>query len=338
MVLHDLLFSFLALFASPEAEAGQCPADLIETAALVEEAALGSTRFLRSYQKPRGLSQTPEDVAIQTFAVAEMVARIQVQASSARYSLRRYKLDDAFERPKSGAAALEQGIGICGNHVAAFLALADCLDIPARPIKFFYKTDKGNYSSHIIVEVMIDGRWRIVDVSRGGFFLEDPADIFSSRTLEDVMEHGVGPAFQTNTPWLAARLALGEDLFFYFDADELQYTRGNSGTLRLRWDGETALFKGFPVWIGRREAGSDQRFALGLDDRTYRLTLDIRGVGGCASSMLDIGDQRIKPEPGELSIDVQGSDVIALSDEDDVCFIKFRSITASPVEPRKAET
>ena len=266
-----------------------------------------------------------------------MVARIQIQASSARYSLRRLELNEAFEKPKSGAAALTQGIGICGNHVAAFLELAECLNIPARPIKFFYKTDEGKYGSHIIVEVMIDGQWRIVDVSRGGFFLEDPADTFSSRTLEDVMDKGIGPAFQTNTPWLAARLALGQDLFFYFDAEDLQYTRDNSGTLRLRWDGETALLKHFPNWIGRREAGLDQRFALGLDDQTYRLTLDISGVSGCAASTLNIGDQRIKPEPGKLSIDVEGSDTIALTKEDDVCYLKFRSIAVSPADTEKAE-
>ena len=67
------------------------------------------------------------------FSVAAM-NYVQSQLSSLNYSVRK---TDQQPLPKNVEQCLEMRAGICGNHIATFLELAQRLKVRARPVEFY---------------------------------------------------------------------------------------------------------------------------------------------------------------------------------------------------------
>ena len=65
---------------------------------------------------------------------------------------------------------LQTGVGICGNQAATALALLRIVGLQARDVQFYYTEKNGKRYSHIIPEVFIAGKWRIIDTTYGAFW------------------------------------------------------------------------------------------------------------------------------------------------------------------------
>lgn len=69
--------------------------------------------------------------------------------------------------------------GVCGNHVAVALALAEQSGLEARDIDF-YMTKNRERLSHTMMEVWIQGEWRLYDTTFGAYWPQEPASAISS--------------------------------------------------------------------------------------------------------------------------------------------------------------
>ncbi len=106
----------------------------------------------------------PDERKFPLFVAAAAMSLCQTKISTSRYVLRRH---NGRSLPTYSHEALRDGMGICGHHVRAFIAIMDILGIPARPVEIYYDYEDGSRDSHIVAEVGWDGRWHMFDVSFG---------------------------------------------------------------------------------------------------------------------------------------------------------------------------
>jgi hypothetical protein len=92
---------------------------------------------------------------------------VQANMSSARYSLQQRTNPATFQVPIGTEICLARGIGICGQHIQAFLDVMDRLGVRARPIQVYYATAEGRRQNHVVAEVEWGGRWHMFDVTWG---------------------------------------------------------------------------------------------------------------------------------------------------------------------------
>jgi len=301
---------------------------------LIQAAVDGASKTFISARKP---DMKASDVRAH-FTVLELLSFVQHELSSARYSS--WKRKDEFTPPDSARDAIVDAHGICGNHVQAFLLFARALGLDARSVEFWYSDDRGQRSSHIGVEIFLLNRWVFADVSWGGLFLRDAADIFSAMSLEEARANPVRPRTNANDVWFNAVTASGVDPFYYLKAPDLQITRGHVGAITLYW--QPADVEGGKAWstdlahipnyVGDNKPDGRQvglEIATNLPSGEYNLKLKVAGVGGCENSQLTVGNERAAiPKTGEIALQVRDPERIKISGTDDVCYVVFSKISA----------
>lgn len=167
------------------------------------------------------------------YAIEAMNAVPQI-ASSARYSLQLHALNDKFKIPDNDGKSIAQShIGICGHHATLFLELMELMEIPARPVQFYYSINGVRYS-HIAAEAFIGGQWRYFDTTWAAFFLKDEKDPFSFASADELLK-GASVTRVANAAqgWAHQALAQDLDLFDYLTANPSVVYGYDSGTVKI---------------------------------------------------------------------------------------------------------
>tara|TARA_B100000029_G_scaffold25552_1_gene25161 strand:+ start:2286 stop:3413 length:1128 start_codon:yes stop_codon:yes gene_type:complete len=236
---------------------------------------------------------------------------VQSRLSSLNYAIRAAAKEPL---PTNVEESLKWNAGICGNHVAAFLEIAQRIGLRARPVEFYFRgTRPEKNHSHICVEVYYAKRWRLFDVTWGTCFrkpddaLDNLIDIETLRTNPQVREWAV-----TNQSdlWYQQWTASGLDPLEYLDHARMDILRGRQGTIRLEAidrqpDEATYQPRHQPNFFGRNRADKDYgAVTVQLESppaKAMVLQLEVLGFAGTGTLTVTSGSQRLSIPFTELS-------------------------------------
>jgi hypothetical protein len=294
---------------------------------LVRQAALGDAAAVGSGYRN----------AYQLFYAIEAMNIVQNLVSTSRYKYLHDKKGAGAPLADDAELCLDQGYGICGGHVATFLALMQEAGLPARSVGFYYKSSKAGRQSHVAAEVLVDNKWRYIDVTWGAFFLTDGSDPLSLASLDDILDHKTEKMVNNAAqPWFYVNQIFYE-MYEYLSRNSDVVVGADSGTINPDVDAAPGGYRlnlsDVPAFVG--DAEDDGPFE-GVDYRlrnlsgAYKFDLDIAGVGGCESQRerLCVGSECISPKVGVNELRVSNPDRIYVQDNggDHLCYYKFNDI------------
>ena len=243
------------------------------------------------------------------FSVAGM-NYVQSRLSSLNYSVRK---TDQQPLPKNVEQCLEMRAGICGNHIAAFLELAQRLKVRARPVEFYIHgpTPAKNHN-HICVEIYYRQQWRFVDVTWGTFFRKPNGPLDELATIAEIRSDDKSRQWAVTNEtdlWYQQWKSSGLDPLEYIDHPEVDTLRGRNGTIRLKpQTGEQVVRLYDPIhqpsFVGRNDAKAD--FGpilvqlLGVPATAKSLQLKVLGIAGTGELVVLSGKQRFVVPFSEL--------------------------------------
>jgi hypothetical protein len=267
------------------------------------------------------------DEAFKAFASIEAANFVRVNLSSARYS---YLATVARQQlPLGSQQCLEEGAGICGNHVQAFLDIMSALGIKARSIQFYYWS-RGRRNSHIAAEVYFLEKWNYFDVTWGFALPLKQRLRFADITAlqEFYQEDGLYNNFDA---WAIVQN--------YWNLNSLEYM--SIGTADVIVDGigtvnvhvpDSAVFEetfgDIPNYVGDNQAdGKHAKFELHFhSSEAKQATFEISGSAGCDAKgdrlILDNQEHPIRQGPVTFELASPGA-VLSTRSEADVCYVVF---------------
>jgi hypothetical protein len=245
---------------------------------------------------------------------------VQTNVNTAQYG---YLLREHGELPTSWQEAISMEAGICGDHTAVFVALAQELGLTVRTIQIYWDSPSAGPSSHSAVEVFYNGKWRFFDVSFGTIFraLAGPGksvpvdEILSLREIQDL------PAQQLQKMTNEANAVYVSNLRMNFDP--LEYVAladivllGNNGTIPLTASSETnqvfcpgcvpEVFGHIPDYPGG-PIGISQLALVDAGPATL-VTLVVKASGGSGTVVVQRGIETV-----ELPLETCGPAVLEFS-------------------------
>lgn len=267
------------------------------------------------------------------YAIEAMNAVPQI-ASSARYSIELYSLKEKFKIPdNNGEAIAESNVGICGHHATLFLEFMRLMEIPARPVQFYYSANGVRYS-HIAAEAFIDGQWRYFDTTWAAFFLKDKNDPFSFASIEELLK-GVPVTRFANAAqgWAYQAHALGVDVFDYLTSTPSVVYGYDSGTIKISNitpDTQKIDLSNLPNVIGDNNSDGPFegiRYSFGPLPGTYAINVKVK-ASACndetATFCVDNSCQSIRTDISFDSVKNPGS--VYVKSTQNVCYIVLDSI------------
>lgn len=259
---------------------------------------------------------------------------IQTLASSARYSYWQAE-SDSFTIPNSAEqhVCLDEGFGICGNHMLLFVDLMRRMNVPARRVEFFYADpESGQRLSHAAAEFELDGKWRFVDITWGSIWLADKTDIATWLSLDEARE-GKGQRVSNDlAPWFLSRRTAGVDPFTYLAAGVDTVIEGD-GVVGLpferRGDEMVANFSSIPNYIGDNvDDGESRHIRLAIPETVDgELALEIAGAGACEHSQIGIGSSTAPIDKGTVILKATNGGVLETRGDDPACYVVLSAIT-----------
>lgn len=228
-----------------------------------------------------------------------LLAMMAVRFVSTRISAMRYGqiVHEEGARIETTDDAIAHQAGICGHHAEAALRLLRRLGLTARSVQF-YRVGPSGADSHIVVEVLIDGKWRMMDVTWRAWFLRNPDKPLDLVSGADLAKHG-REAFTArrdetgvhsivmNMADKAPGAAPVSDVLSYLDPWPEKVTLyGQAGVVRLSAKDTTWSAAQTPNFFGRTlDAGELSRGALAivLADTQRPSGLAIEGVGSACA-------------------------------------------------------
>jgi len=191
---------------------------------------------------------------------------------------------------------LQTGIGICGSQAATALALLRIVGLQARDVQFYYIGKKGKRCSHIIPEVFIAGKWRIIDTTYGAFWRGTHKNNNSLlASTEDVLT-GKEIYLFWNSALLRYNIAClpgQQDPFSYLKSGA-SVLRGGKGEVAISLAEKKGVekFAGLPNYIGDIKAdglseGVRYRIAT-KENQKINLILVIKGSGASSTNNINI--------------------------------------------------
>lgn len=231
--------------------------------------------------------------------------------------------------------------GICGNQAAVGTALFELAGIKSRTVQFFYQS-AGARSSHVVVEVSIDGKWRLVDTTYGAVWDAQPSGgrsfelATTDRLIVDERLRG-SPIFnRALMPYLVYRAGYNLKPFEYLNAGA-DVVRDGAGAVKIDLVGDNGVeqFAHLPNYIG--DPVPNRPFnGLQLDleprekVRPIQLAIDISGssIGGPGPAWicLDSDCRPIDDQTTKVMFNAINPDRLYIKTENDVSFLVLRSI------------
>lgn len=261
--------------------------------------------------------------ALYTIAVARTVP---ILAATDVYAFQE-KATANFRLPGVDAdVILDARHGICGNHSALAIALLERAGLQARYVRFFYTDPVSELrNSHVVVEVWIDGAWRLVDTTYGTYW----GDLEDMASLEEVMEDPSGSAF-----WNSALVPDRDPTAANFAPFEPyranpSILRGEVGTITLNLDGVETL-EHVPSYIGDNQSdGFYGGIEFDLDLPGNTLVLEVRVVSGDGDICVDQTCVPFPDGPMNLEFEAKGdSQRLWVRNATDVAYVVLDSIVS----------
>jgi hypothetical protein len=249
-------------------------------------------------------------------------------------------LNGNFAEPGSNPElCIEARHGICGNQAAVAIALFKKAGFHARPVEFYYKSNTGERADHIIVEVMIDGAWRLVDTTYGAYWIDGtPAAPFALRTLEQVLDRSDPRTKIIRNPGLVP-YGLYEEItradFFDYLTSDADVLRGGEGEIRLLLHGNegTEAFNHIPNFVGDNVEDEDSKgvsYRLQGDSGPYHVTINVAVSAAIGDEVmylcLDAGCQKVSTDRKKYEFDTIDPTTIHLKSTADVAYVVLKSI------------
>jgi hypothetical protein len=249
-------------------------------------------------------------------------------------------LDGTFAEPGSNPKlCVEARHGICGNQAAVGKALFEKAGFRARPIEFYYSRN-GQRLSHIIVEVLIDGKWHPIDTTYGAYWTDStPGVPFVLRTLEQVLDKTDSRTEKVFNgalfPYSFYNKIVQPDFFDYL-ASGADLLRGGAGTIKLSLHGDSGVetFGDMPNYLGDNiEDGNRGGVSYRLEDLrpgTFRLTVNVSGAEQDSDQptylCVDRTCRNFSKKQQQYEFELVSPKVLYLKSESDVAYLTLKSV------------
>lgn len=248
-----------------------------------------------------------------------------------------------FKQPGSDAEiCIQVRHGICGNQAAVGLAFLELATIEARTVKYFYEY-KGVRLSHINVEAMIDGKWRLIDTTYGAYWSEDTTGKapFALAATDDIInDEKIRKNVSFNTalmPYSLYETFLNVDRFNYL-SNKPDIVRGEAGTVGIDLTGNSGAenFNNIPNYVGDNVAGrpfTGLEYDLDPEEKTKPIDLTIEVSGASITGdkpawvCVDAQCRRYNKDVKLVSFRTRAPDRLYIKTENDVAFVVMKSIT-----------
>jgi hypothetical protein len=237
---------------------------------------------------------------------------VQARLSSLNYAILKQQ---GKPTPKTTEECLALRAGICGNHVAAFLTVADQLELRVRPVEFYIAgTSPSENTSHICVEVYYNQRWHLFDVTWGTYYMLQN----NVASIDQIRKSGTKSrdwaATNESDLWYLQWKDAGHDPLVYVDHMHVDILRGRKGTIRLRDYKQTYTPVHQPNFVGLNTKNQDYgAIQVQLQDTVAGLTtleLEILGKAGNGTVVISDGKQQKRLPMSTLNV---GTNVIKLN-------------------------
>lgn len=261
-----------------------------------------------------------EDEPTRRFYVALAAASyVQANLSSARFGAYYDRGEDLTSL--TVGECLRDGVGICGNHMMAFEAILNALDVPVRRVQIYYVRPDGSRQGHAMNEVEWDDSWRLFDITWG--FVPMGEDVLSFEELRAGVPYE--PLHNALNPWTVFTKQAGIDFLEYRHLD-VDVVYDGTGVIRpYATDGEFDL-RYIPQYIG--SAGGEISYLIDVPDDST-VTLRASGMSCEDRARLVAGDQS-KPFADEITFEgLTGQVLLRVEAEDEGCRINLSGLTLS---------
>lgn len=236
---------------------------------------------------------------------------------------------------------MSRGVGICGNHIAAFEAILQRLNVPVRSVQLWYTDANGARENHILAEVEWDGRWHLFDVTWGATYPSPESTAADPNPLPivDVLRTKPRPTLNPNNPATRSLVAIGANPFAYLDGKDLSLTIADVGevvvTPELRGGTRVENFHDIPNFVGfnRPEARNGGLSFLFKDlVGRFDVTVNVTAHTGCSTGGLVLDGVMAAPKDGFIQFrGVSNPERLSVSSSDNVCYLVIKSVEFSPV-------
>ena len=229
---------------------------------------------------------------------------VQARLSSLNYAILKRQ---GKPTPNTTEECLALRAGICGNHIAAFLTVADQLGLRARPVEFYMAgPSPATNESHICVEVYYTQRWHLFDVTWGTYFVLQN----NVASIDEIRESGIKSRDWAVTNesdlWYQQWKNAGHDPLVYVDHMHVDILRGRKGEIRLRSNKQTYTPVHQPNYIGLNTKDQDygairvQLVDIVVGSNT--IELEVIGKAGSGTVILSNGKQQTRLPMSTLNV------------------------------------
>lgn len=268
------------------------------------------------------------------FAALSALTYVQTNLSSSRHNY--YKNNDkGFPKKKDTETCLRLQVGVCGNHIEAFIAILVALDVPVRPVQIYYYDSSEKRQAHIVAEVKWDGKWHLFDVTWGFIPKTETGEVLSFSEVRTGAPHI--PYLNKLNPWYQyANTAY--DVLQYIWAKDADIVVGGFGTIRPYLTGSNDDIANYglahiPNYIGRaptltRETGNIV-YEIDIPEKFNALNLNIKATA-CPGGQLTDGNISKPIKKGKVTFPVTSELMrLTVTSERDTCYAVLDSIMAT---------
>ena len=282
--------------------------------------------------------QAEKDDKFRMFSAMKSMEYIQANVSSARYSYEKRSNPTEFIKPRDANEALSRGIGICGNHIAVFVAIMEELNIDVRTVKFFYETAPGVRVSHIAAEVFYDSSWHLFDVTWGAYYTsQDGNNILS---IMNVLTNKQRKTHINNSNiWFSnSKNKSGIDNVLSYLHSDVDVVIDNKGIIRVysKKIGDTYFMPllHIPNYVGDNKVDGNSdgiSYQFDVPAGMYNIKIQLKGFAGCKTSRMYINDQKIIFKDKLASLVVETPKTAEIKGKDDVCYYVLKDIEMAKI-------
>ena len=257
------------------------------------------------------LSQRSQTLPKEFVTAVAIMNGVQARVSSLNYAILKQQ---GKPTPNTPEECLAQRAGICGNHIATFLTVADQLGLRARPVEFYIAgTSPTNNTSHICVEVYYSQQWHLFDVTWGTYFLFQN----NVASIDPIRKAGIKSRHWAVTNesdlWYLQWKDAGHDALIYVDHADVDILRGRAGVIRLRPETQIYTPTHQPNFVGlnskKQDYGAIQVQLLDTVVGSTMIALEILGKAGSGTVVLSNAKQQTRIPMSTLNV---GTNLIEL--------------------------
>ena len=258
------------------------------------------------------LRQRSETLPKEFVTAVAIMNGVQARLSSINYAILKQQ---GKPTPNTTEECLTLRAGICGNHIAAFLTVADQLELRARPVEFYIAgTSPSDNASHICVEVYYNQRWHLFDVTWGTYYVIQN----NVASIDQIRKSGTKSRDWAVTNesdlWYLQWKDAGHDPLVYVDHTHIDILRGRKGLIRLRPNNRTYTPVHQPNFVGLNTKNQDYgAIEVQLQDAiagSTMLELEVLGKAGNGTVVISDGKQQKRLPMSALKV---GTNVIKLN-------------------------